>query len=85
MTTRKSLLAASAGLLALATGIPAHAQNQPVPPERYTLDARGVDLVTGQFNYSTTEVVIGQPGAGGHLQQVYLLLSVLDKSQKFDS
>jgi RHS repeat-associated protein len=41
------------------------AQEQPIPPEHYTLDSRGVDLVSGSFNYGTTEVVIGQPGAGG--------------------
>ncbi|NBW17223.1 MAG: RHS repeat protein, partial [Caulobacteraceae bacterium] len=38
---------------------------QPVPPEHYTLDSHGVDLVSGQFVHSETEVVIGQPGAGG--------------------
>ncbi|MDP2117798.1 MAG: RHS repeat-associated core domain-containing protein, partial [Brevundimonas sp.] len=43
----------------------AEAQVQSVPPEHYTLDPRGVDLVTGGFNYVATEVVIGQPGAGG--------------------
>lgn len=41
------------------------AQTQPVPPEYYTLDPRGVDLVSGSFNYAPTEVVIGDPGAGG--------------------
>ncbi|WP_298095799.1 RHS repeat-associated core domain-containing protein [Brevundimonas sp.] len=41
------------------------AQEQPIPPEHYTLDPRGVDLVAGTFNHGTTEVVIGQPGAGG--------------------
>lgn len=47
--------------------VPAHAAfaQQPVPPEHYTLDPRGVDLVHGTFNYTTTEVVIGQPGNGG--------------------
>lgn len=43
----------------------ATAQTQPIPPEHYTLDPRGVDLVSGSFNYGTTEVVIGPPGAGG--------------------
>lgn len=43
----------------------AAAQTQPIPPEHYTLDPRGVDLVAGSFNHGTTEVVIGQPGAGG--------------------
>ncbi|WP_284223564.1 RHS repeat-associated core domain-containing protein [Brevundimonas denitrificans] len=41
------------------------AQEQPIPPEHYTLDPRGVDLVRGTFSHATTEVVIGQPGAGG--------------------
>lgn len=50
-------------LTALATT--ATAQQQPVPPEHYTLDPRGVDLVSGTFNHGTTEVVIGHPGAGG--------------------
>ncbi|WP_439471578.1 RHS repeat domain-containing protein [Brevundimonas sp.] len=43
----------------------AAAQVQPIPPETYTLDPRGVDLVAGTFVHSTTEVVIGQPEAGG--------------------
>lgn len=38
---------------------------QVVPPEHYTLDPRGVDLVSGRFYPSALEVVIGQPGAGG--------------------
>ena len=47
-----------------------HAQTvvQPTPPEHYTLDARGVDLVSGRFTYETTEVVIGQPSQGGLAQ-----------------
>ena len=43
----------------------AHAQSQPTPPENYTLDPRGVDLVTGQFVHEAVDVVIGQPGDGG--------------------
>lgn len=35
------------------------------PPTHYTLDPRGVDLVSGIFTYSTTEVQIGIPGEGG--------------------
>lgn len=50
-------------LMALAT--PVWAQQQPIPPEHYTLDARGVDLVTGGFAYQTADVVIGDPGQGG--------------------
>ena len=41
------------------------AQSEAIPPEHYTLDPRGVDLVTGIFNYTATDVVIGQPSAGG--------------------
>ncbi|WP_167765271.1 MULTISPECIES: RHS repeat domain-containing protein [unclassified Brevundimonas] len=52
-------------ILAGALSSPALAQVQPIPPEFYQLDGRGVDLARGTFNYSTTEVVIGQPGAGG--------------------
>lgn len=53
----------SAMLLALAT--PVWAQQQPTPPEHYTLDARGVDLVTGDFAYQVNDVVIGDPAQGG--------------------
>ncbi|NBW13318.1 MAG: hypothetical protein EBR82_35450, partial [Caulobacteraceae bacterium] len=56
------LIVVLAGLFG-ATGR-AHAQ-QPVPADHYTLDPRGVDLITGSFNYSTTDVVIGQPNSGG--------------------
>ncbi|MDP2181005.1 MAG: RHS repeat-associated core domain-containing protein [Actinomycetota bacterium] len=56
-------LLAGLSFAALATAV--SAQQQPIPPDHYTLDPRGVDLVTGSFNFGTTEVVIGQPGAGG--------------------
>ena len=52
-------------LMAMSWTAPAAAQQQPIPPEHYTLDARGVDLVSGAFNYQSTEVVIGDPTAGG--------------------
>jgi RHS repeat-associated protein len=52
-------------LLAGAFGSAAAAQDQPVPPEYYSIDERGVDLVRGSFNYSAVELTIGQPGAGG--------------------
>jgi hypothetical protein len=58
---RAALLACSA---LVATPVMAQ-QIQPTPPEHYTLGARGVDLVQGTFNYSTTDLVIGQPGQGG--------------------
>lgn len=34
-------------------------------PERLQVDANGVDLTTGRFHMSVTDVSIGQPGAGG--------------------
>lgn len=62
----RGLASASLTVLALAMGAnEAAAQAQPMPPEHYTLDPRGVDLVTGGFNHSTIDVVIGSPGAGG--------------------
>lgn len=62
---RNSLRAALLACSAL-VATPAMAQQiQPTPPEHYTLDVRGVDLVQGTFNYSTTDLVIGQPGQGG--------------------
>jgi RHS repeat-associated protein len=61
----RDLASASLVVLALAMGAnEAAAQAQPMPPEHYTLDPRGVDLVSGGFNHSTTDVVIG-PGGGG--------------------
>ena len=65
MRSFKLLLASSVGLFAMAAALPTMAQQQPTPPEHYTLDARGVDLVEGTFNYATTDVTIGNPGAGG--------------------
>lgn len=41
------------------------AQDQPVPPERYTVDERGVDLVRGTASYLAEEVVIGPRDQGG--------------------
>jgi len=52
-------------LVLLAHAQTAEAQTQPTPPEHYTLDPKGVDLVTGKFVISATDVVIGQPGQGG--------------------
>lgn len=43
----------------------AWAQEQPTPPEHYTLDQRGVDLVSGQFSTHANDVVIGDPAKGG--------------------
>ena len=42
------------------------AQSTPDPlPERVQIDGNGVDLTTGRFHMSVTDVSIGQPGAGG--------------------
>ncbi len=60
-TKLKLALLASSALFASS----AWAQQQPTPPEHYTLDANGVDLVTGQFTYQVNDVVIGDPGQGG--------------------
>lgn len=60
-STFKLALLASSALLST----PVWAQQQPTPPEHYTLDARGVDLVTGGFSYQTADVVIGDPDQGG--------------------
>ncbi|WP_300289328.1 RHS repeat-associated core domain-containing protein [Brevundimonas sp.] len=61
----RAALALAATMLAV-TAAPATAQVQAAPPPaHYTLDARGVDLINGTFNYSATEVVIGNPGQGG--------------------
>jgi RHS repeat-associated protein len=39
---------------------------QPVPPPVFpAVDERGVDVATGAFAHSQTDIVIGQPGAGG--------------------
>ncbi|MGX1747161.1 RHS repeat domain-containing protein, partial [Brevundimonas sp. NPDC055320] len=60
-TTLKLALLASSALFASS----AWAQQQPTPPEHYTLDANGVDLVTGQFAYQVNDIVIGDPAQGG--------------------
>lgn len=60
----KPVLAAAGMMLALVLASAVSAQ-QPVPPTRYTTDERGVDLTNGGYFPFVTEVVIGQPGAGG--------------------
>lgn len=66
-TRHKTWLLAATSALALTTAGVAEAQtiSQPIPPEHYSVDARGVDMVSGYFNFQTTEVAIGQPGQGG--------------------
>jgi len=63
ITLLASIVVGAFALLAHAPN--AEAQVQPTPPEHYTLDPRGVDLVTGEFVTSASDVVIGQPGQGG--------------------
>ncbi|MBN8553352.1 MAG: RHS repeat-associated core domain-containing protein [Caulobacterales bacterium] len=62
MSWLRSLLIAFVLTLGLTT--PALAQ-QPIPPTHYSTDERGVDLTNGGYFPFVTEVVIGQPGAGG--------------------
>ncbi|GEM_PF-5646778 len=60
-TTLKLALLASSALFAT----PVLAQTQPTPPEHYTLDPRGVDMVTGKFTLVAHDIVIGDPINGG--------------------
>ena len=60
----RHVLAALLAWASLGLGL-AIAQTQPVPPEHYTLDERGVDLVRGAFTYVSEEVAIGPRGQGG--------------------
>ena len=68
MSVNARLSIASAFGLALAA-IPAvslaQAQLSGPPPSNFSVDERGVDLVRGTFVLGATDVVIGQPGAGG--------------------
>jgi len=43
----------------------AHAQSAPIPPERYEIDERGVDVIAGKFYSSTPTISIGDPNRGG--------------------
>lgn len=49
----------------VATPLVAQTPSLPPPPARYESDERGVDVVTGQFATARTDVVIGDPSAGG--------------------
>jgi RHS repeat-associated protein len=65
---RSSLSGAAAAVaLLLGAGLfasDAAGQSVAPPPEHYTQDARGVDLVSGQFTFATAEIAIGS-GVGG--------------------
>jgi RHS repeat-associated protein len=62
-------------IMTAAVVTPAHAQTQPPIPPAYpvfpSVDERGVDLPTGTFMYSQTDVVIGQPDKGGLAYTAY--------------
>lgn len=64
---RTWLFAATSGIALAAGAVQAQTIDQPTPPEHYTLDERGVDLVSGHFNFQTTEVEIGGPPEAGGL------------------
>jgi YD repeat-containing protein len=59
------LAAALLGATFLSTGS-AHAQSvlEAPPPTHYSVDARGVDVISGQTVLSTVDAVVGDPGAG---------------------
>lgn len=71
MTYRYALLLGiSTTSLCLLAARPCEAQlsaTQPLPPERHQIDERGIDLVTGQFSYASTDISIGGAGASGGL------------------
>jgi len=56
---------ACSGILALLAPTSLAQIQTVVSPVFSSVDSLGVDVTTGQFRLSTTEVVIGQPGAGG--------------------
>ena len=57
-----ALLCASSSLSSLAL---AQTTDTSTPPVREEIDERGVDLISGRFNFSTTLLSIGQGDAGG--------------------
>ncbi|MEJ6789570.1 RHS repeat-associated core domain-containing protein [Brevundimonas sp. BR2-1] len=70
VTLKTWLFAATSGI-ALAAGA-AQAQTTPIPPEHYTLDARGVDLVSGQWMPISGGVSIGPADTGLSYSRVLL-------------
>ncbi|MGX1747987.1 hypothetical protein, partial [Brevundimonas sp. NPDC055320] len=61
------LIGTSALAITLGGGFEAQAQNAMLtpPPTDYSVDGRGVDLLTGRPVRNTSLISIGQPGAGG--------------------
>ncbi len=68
--TSRTLLLTGSAVIGLICANPVLAQTQPLPPEHYTLDPRGVDLVSGDFNHVTVDVAIGPTDGGlAHVRQ----------------
>jgi hypothetical protein len=64
-TPIKTLSAALLGATCLSGGT-AYAQSVlvPPPPTHYSVDGRGVDVITGKTVLSTVDAVVGDPGSG---------------------
>ncbi len=56
---------AAGALISLLVSLDVYAQDPLPAPVFPAVDARGVDVATGGFVHSQTDLVIGQPGAGG--------------------
>lgn len=70
MHNRKLLCAALLGSTAICAPALAQTPTAP-PPPYYNVDANGVDLVTGLFNYSITEGSIGSGPGAISLQRIW--------------
>jgi RHS repeat-associated protein len=60
----KTWLFAATSALALATAGAVSAQSGPIPPEHYTLDPRGVDLVSGEWHPTAGALSVGPADTG---------------------
>ena len=67
----RTWLFAASSSIALVAGA-AHAQTTPIPPERYTLDERGVDLVSGKWMPVAGGTSIGPADTGLGYSQIQL-------------
>ena len=70
-TNLKGWLFAATSGIALAAGA-ANAQTDPIPPERYTLDERGVDLISGKWMPVAGGTSIGPADTGLSYSQIQL-------------
>lgn len=68
----KTWLLAATSALALTTAGAVNAQTPDLPPEHFTLDPRGVDLISGQWHTATQEVAIGPVDTGLTYGRLYL-------------